>query len=432
MAFRLPAGFVVTPQTQYNYNQKEFIFLKFGLEKQLFGHGYLSMIYEKDFINNISNYQFGLRYEFPFAQTSSSVRRDNNTTSFLQSASGSLMYDSNTNYFGIDNRPSVGKGGIVIVPFLDLNCNGRRDKGEPKVFGLNLGINGGRIERNNRDTTIRIFDLEPYTAYNIEFDRNSFENIGWQIKKSTISVAVNPNQFKLIQIPIAVVGEVSGTVYLSENNNKKGLGRIIVYFYHNDSSLVASTLTETDGFFSFLGLVPGSYVTRIDPAQLRRLHMTSSPITLPFNILQNKDGDVVDGLEFMLQSLQSDTSAIPAKGGEQRTVPTEKPQIIEEKVVPPPQVVEENVEQLSPTIKTNVPCVVTYDPKRNGYVLQISSWRKQSQARHAAKRAETMVGLKTFIQDTYVPSIGHRYRVFIGGFKTSEDAMLFCRIYNFD
>jgi hypothetical protein len=67
--------------------------VKCEFEKQLFGHGYLDMIYEKDFINNVNNFQIGFRYEFPFAQTSASVRRDNNTTSLIQSANGSLMYD---------------------------------------------------------------------------------------------------------------------------------------------------------------------------------------------------------------------------------------------------------------------------------------------------------------------------------------------------
>jgi cell division septation protein DedD len=423
LSFRFPTGFIVTPQTQYDYNQKKFMFVKCEFEKQLFGHGYLNMIYEKDFINNISNYQIGLRYEFPFAQTGASVRRDNNTTSFVQSANGSLIFDGKTNYLGTDNRPNVGKGGIVIVPFLDLNCNGRRDNGEPKAFGLNFNINNGRIERDNRDTTIRIFDLEPYATYTIELDRNSFDNISWQIKKPIISVFIDPNQFKLIQIPIAVVGEVSGTVYLSENNSKKGQGRIIVCFYHSDdSSLAASTLAEADGFFSFLGLAPGLYVARIDTAQLRRLCMTSSPIALPVNILQNKDGYVVDGLEFVLQSLQSDTLAIPAMVSEQRTVPTEKPQIVEEKVVPAPP----------PIIKTEGSCIVTYDAKRKGYVLQISSCITMKKANSVAKKANKITGLKTFEETADIPSIGRRYRVFIGVFKTREEAIAFCQQFNFD
>jgi len=445
LSFRFPTGFILTPQTQYDYNQKKLIFVKCEFEKQLFGHGYLNVVYEKNFINNINNYQIGLRYEFSFAQTSALVRRDNNITSFVQSANGSVMFDGKTNYLGTDNRPSVGKGGIIIVPFLDLNCNGRRDKSEPKAYGLNFGINDGRIERDNRDTIIRIFDLEPYATYTIELDRNSFDNISWQIKKPTISVIIDPNQFKLIEIPIAVVGEVSGTVYLSENKSKKGQGRIIVCFYRSDdSSLAASTLTEADGFFSFLGLTPGSYVARIDAVQLRRLHLASSPIALPVTILQNKDGYVVDGLEFALQSFQSDTSVIPVKVSEQRTVPTVKPQIVEEKVVlpqqvveekvvPPPQIVKEKVVPAPPPIiNTEGSCIVTYNEKRKGYVLQISSCITLKKANSVAIKANKISGLKTFVETADIPYFGRRYRVFIGFFKTREDAVVFCHQFDFD
>ncbi len=433
LSFRLPAGFIVTPQTQYDYNQKKFMFVKCELEKQLFGHGYLNMTYEKDYINNINNYQVGLRYEFSFAQTGASVRRDNNITSFVQSANGSLMYDGKTNYLGTDSRPSVGKGGITIVPFLDLNCNGRRDKGEPKAFGLNFGIDNGRIERDNRDTIIRVFDLEPYATYTIELDRNSFDNISWQIKKPTISVIVDPNQFKLIQIPIAVVGEVSGTVYINENNKKKGQGRITVCFYRSDdSSLAASTLTEADGYFSFLGLAPGSYYARIDADQLRRLSMTSSPIALPVNILQNRDGYVVDGLEFVLQSFQGSTSAIPAKVDEQRTAAAEKSQIAEEKAVSSPQLLEEKVKQPLPIVKTDMSCNVSYNENEKGFVLQVSSCTTPKKANSVAKKTNKITGLKTFVETADIPSVGRRYRVFIGTFKTREEAIAFCRQFNFD
>ena len=83
---------------------------------------------------------------------------------------------------------------------------------------------------------------------------------------------------------------------------------------------------------------PGSYIVKIDAAQLHKLEMTSSPIALPVNILKNKDGDVVDGLEFVLHSLRSDTSAGPLKLSEQKTVPLENPAIVKEKVIPLPLV----------------------------------------------------------------------------------------------
>jgi hypothetical protein len=233
---------------------------------------------------------------------------------------------------------------------------------------------------------------------------------------------------------------------LSENNNnKKGQGRIVVRFYRSDDlSLAATTLTEADGFFSYLGLAPGSYIARIDTAQLHRLYMTSSPTTLPVTILQNKDGSVVDGIDFMLQSFKSDTSVLPVKVGEQINVPTEKPLIveemvvlpqpaIEEKVVPPPQIIEEKiVPSPSSIISTEGKCIVSYDAIRNGYVLQIASCVTLKKANSVAKKVNNISGLMTFVKAVDIPSLGRRYRVFFGVFKTREEAVAFCLQFNFD
>jgi hypothetical protein len=260
------------------------------------------LTYEKSLISNISLITMGLRYNFSFAQTFFSVTKSRKSVATTQSARGSLMYDGKTNYLGANNQTSVGKGGLILLPFLDLNCNNRRDPGEPKAFGLNLRINGGRIEHNYRDTTLRISGLEAYTNYYIELDKTSFDNIAWQIRKPTISVTIEPNNFKLIEVPVAVVGEASGIVYLKDLKGRKGIGRIIVNFYNSDSVLAAKILTEADGFFSFLGLAPGLYTAQIDKVQLQKLHMISS--SLSFTILPGKDGDIKSGLEFILNSTQ--------------------------------------------------------------------------------------------------------------------------------
>ena len=61
-----------------------------------------------------------------------------------------------------------------------------------------------------------------------------------------------------------------------------------------------STLTEPDGYYSYFGLAPGKYFTRVDTAQLSRLGMTCSPDSMGFGIEALIDGDMVDGLDFHL------------------------------------------------------------------------------------------------------------------------------------
>jgi len=308
LAFRLPAGITLMPQVQYGYTENKLFSAKARLEKHLLKHGYLNLSYEQNFRNNLKLAEAGFRYDFSFAQAGVSVRHYDKKTSFIQYARGSLINDTKTKFLGADNRFNVGRGGISIVPFLDLNVNGKKDPGEPRAYGLNLHSNGGRVEKSDRDTTIRIIGLEPYTTCFVELDPNSFENIAWRLEKQTYSIVVDPDILKYIEIPISIAGEASGYVFLESDGEKKGQGRIIVSFFDNNLNPVAKTLTEDDGYFSYFGLTSGKYNVRIDTGQLRSLNMISTPDTLQFTIAGGIDGDIADGLDFVLNIIAVDTT----------------------------------------------------------------------------------------------------------------------------
>lgn len=301
LTFRLPANIIVTPQANYEYNENRFISLRCEVEKRFFHNSYLVVSYEENLKSDVRYFQLGARVDLSVAQTSFFVRHGNSHTSYIQSARGSLVLDTQTGYVAANNRTSLGKGGLIVSPFLDVNCNGKQDKGEPKVFGLNVRVTGGNAKENEADSTIIITELEPYTNYLLELDINSFDNIAWQVDKLTYSIAINANQLRYIEIPVAVVGEAAGMVYLEGDRGIRGQGRITVNFYDSNKKIVASTLTEQDGYFSYLGLAPGKYTAKIDPGQLKNLGMGSSPPSSPFTIRQDIDGDYVDDLEFIIK-----------------------------------------------------------------------------------------------------------------------------------
>jgi hypothetical protein len=310
MAFRIPGGFMFMPQVQYGYTENRFFSAKARIEKHLLKNAYLNLSYEQNFRNNLKLAEAGFRYDFRFAQTGVSVRQTNSKTSFVEYARGSLINDRKTRYLGTDNRTNVGRGGISIVPFLDLNSNGKRDKGEPKAYGLNIHTNSGRIENSDRDTTIRIFGLESYTNCFVEIDQTSFENVAWRSAKKSYSISVDPNILKLVEIPIFIAGEATGKVILSENGQESGIGRIILNFLDNNLKPVGKTVTEGDGYYNYFELVPGSYFVQVDTVQIRKLGMKSEPTILPFNISSNIDGDIVEGLDFILEKIFPDTTGL--------------------------------------------------------------------------------------------------------------------------
>lgn len=299
--YRFRSGFRINPQAQYEYRLNKFSKLKIEVEKNIFNRGFANVSYERNMVglkNNI--FTVGLRYNFSFAQTFFSAGKDRNGIRTVQSAKGSIMYDRRSGYVGTNNQSQVGRGGIIVKAFLDLNGNKLRDKNEPALDGIKLHINGGRIEPDHKDSSIRISGLEAYTSYYIEIDKNSFDNISWQIKKPVIKVIADPNQFKHIDVPVSVYGEVSGFVKIKSDAGTSGIGRIIVNIHNAEGKLVSKVISEQDGYFSYLGLAPGTYRASIDPMQLEKLGYKTKA-AFEFDVNSTYDGDVIDGIELVLE-----------------------------------------------------------------------------------------------------------------------------------
>lgn len=299
LSFRLPGKLIFTPQTQYEYDRGRFFDIRGELGKYISSRGYANVYYEKNYKIGFESIGVGLRWELNFAQTGTSFLRNNGVNTTVQSASGSIAYNDISKHAYFSNRSSVGRGGLIFQPFLDLNNNGRRDKGEAAVKGLKIHINNGQTHYSKDGLTIRVSELESYTSYIVKLYPD-FENIAWHIRKETLNVVVDPDQFKVIEIPITVEGEIAGTVYLKEDGVLKPQSRILINIYRDDLSFAGKTMTEMDGSFDYAGLPPGSYTVRLSSSQLDRLHMTAQPLIIPFTLTAAKEGDMISGIKFIL------------------------------------------------------------------------------------------------------------------------------------
>ena len=317
LSWRLKNGLTIRSSAQYNFTNSQLNTCKLALEKYI-PKGNFSISYEKNFLYNDHFINVNFRYDLPGARTNLSVSQTRNTTMTSGNAQGSLAFGGGSGYVYASNNSSASKGGLLLCPFLDLNNNGKHNKGEPMVKLTNVSIMGGRVIFNEKDSIVRIPDLNAFTTYLLEFQDNDLEDIAWRFRKKIYQVLIDPNQFKWIDVPIVAVGEVSGMTYLNKENILKGQRRILVKFYkknpgHGSSGTisepdaltfarpsVAETLSESDGYLYYMGLAPGEYVARVDPEQLKNLNMTATPGQIPIKINQMAQGDVVSGLDFIL------------------------------------------------------------------------------------------------------------------------------------
>ncbi len=302
--YRLPASFMFTPQVQYDFSDNALRNINLELERVIFNNGFLNLSYENNLIRNVYNFEIGLRYNFDFAQTSATARIGNLFSSFIQSARGSLRYDDNLGRLHTSDRNAVGRGGISIIPFLDVNRNGKKDPNEQLVAGLKLLSNPGVVSNDKNEEIIRIDNLQPYIKTLIKLDATSLDNIAWKIENPFVEIEILPNQYSPVYVPVTVMGEISGMVYLDNNGIERGQGRIKINIFDEDENLVKSVLSEGDGYFNYLGLKPGNYIARIDQQQLKDLNLQSTPQEISFRINFEEYGDIFDDLKFNLTSHQ--------------------------------------------------------------------------------------------------------------------------------
>ena len=295
--------YLFTQQLQYQYRGNKVVSFKGQVEKHFLRNGYINLSYENNFNDNLPTVELGVRYDFSFAQAGISVRRNSAFTRTTQTANGSIIIDRPTHYTGFANYTNVGKGGITVIAFLDLNGNGIKDANEPKAAGLKIRLNGGRIAQNVRDSLIRVTDLEPYINYTVEIDPLSFENIAWRLRKRNFSIAVDPNTIKEVFVPVEVVSETSGRVSITNTEEGSLPGRFIVLIYNQlTKRLITRTTTEEDGYFSYMGLFPGDYYITLDDAQLKDLKLEAEPAIRKFHISQSTDGSEIGEMNFVLSA----------------------------------------------------------------------------------------------------------------------------------
>lgn len=306
LGFRFFKTLTFRPQVQYDFSNNDLVFTKVELENYFSPKCNLSMIWENNIRNNINSIELTFRYDFSFAQTSLNTRISKDYITTGQSARGSFAFGSGNGRIIADKRPQVGRAGLTVIPYLDINNNNHRDVDELIVSGLNIRINGGRILPDSKDSIIRILDLEPFASYMLEFNDTQFDNIAWQIKDKTFSIMMDPNQFKLLEIPVKIMGEVNGMVYLKSGNYSRPQGRIQVNIFDENDTFIASALSESDGYFNYLGLAPGSYYAAVDTMQLSRLKSFALPNRFEFEIQASENGDIIDGIEFRISKNSAD------------------------------------------------------------------------------------------------------------------------------
>lgn len=301
----LPKQITFTPQLDYEHNSRSLSAVQGQLRKRIFRSGYVRTNYEYNFNFDQFSFGIGLNFNAGFSRFSLSSNTNNRESSFTETASGSLLLGPSLAHSSLSNRTSMDRAHVKFVAFLDINGNGVNDKEEPQLQGIKVTSISGGQKIDADDGAILFREMEPYMEHHFIINTDHLNRIAWRVKDKRLNVYLSPNQVRLVEIPVSILGEVGGYVL---NSTGKGLGGIKIQILDEKQELVKQLVSESDGFFSYLGLKSGAYSAQLDQEQLKNLKLESNG---PFNfeILNTEEGDFMDNLEFFL----SETEGLKAK-----------------------------------------------------------------------------------------------------------------------
>ena len=299
--FRTWNQFLFRPFYGYNWPKKQTLLYGFSVERQFARNGYFYLQMEKNRQNDAMTAQLGIRYEFPFMLAGSGMSQFKKQIVNTQFLRGSLGFDSQQKQVTFDQISSVGRAAITLSPYLDIDANNIHDNNEPRVLGMDIELNGGRIEYCDADTLIRITGLEPYREYFIKVNTLGLENIAWKPRFTRMSVFTDPNTFKSVPLPVIVQAEIQGNVSVETLDGLKGKGGMTLYCRElGGDQLFKINSDPYTGDIYYLGLKPGTFIVYPDPLQLKALGLRSKPRYRMVKVRPSVEGDIIKGLDFIL------------------------------------------------------------------------------------------------------------------------------------
>lgn len=289
LGIRCLKNLTIRPSVQYNFSLNKIMSYRLETEKRVLKNGFIALNYENNPMQNYSSLNLSFRYDFSFMSSYLSAFINKTSPQIASSFRGSVAFGSGSKVLS-DSHEMVGRSGLTFIAFVDENHNGTKDPGEPAFPNLNVRCNGGKLIFSKQDSLTHIVGLEPFVEQLITIDDSNFDFISWRVAKKNIKLTTDPNQFKKIFVPIQPMCEITGMIIDQESG--AGKSRMLINIVDTENKVVAHTISESDGYFSYLGLKPGNYKVSIDPEQLIILNLKCGSVAV--NLEQSYQGDSKD------------------------------------------------------------------------------------------------------------------------------------------
>lgn len=207
-----------------------------------------------------------------FTQVSAPPEGPVSATQYVQ---GSVLYDQAEGSLALDAGPSLQRGGLAGMVFLDGNGNGRMDDGEPGLRGVRVQV-GNSSDFSDSTGAYRVWDVVPFEPVLVTVDSLSFQSPLW-VPGFEVAVAYPaPNALTRVDVPLQLGAVIEGVVRRGPAAEPVAGAPLILT--ERATGRQRSFSTFSDGTFYAMGITPGEWELTVAPATLQLLDAVSDPV----------------------------------------------------------------------------------------------------------------------------------------------------------
>jgi len=222
---------------------------------------------------------------------------------------GNLNYNPYSKTFNFDRASSPVAGRVDAFAFLDSNRNSLYDPGEMPLE--NVGFQGNASWRNeftNSEGKARLITLR--NAQMVSIDATSLPDLFMIPADKNVEVITHSGGINRLNFPVHTVSDVEGNLFLMSDTQSRGAPRVLLNVVNESGESIASTYTESDGYFYVSQLPPGKYKLKIDEGYLQRHALTIDNSTLSFVAPLEGDAIYMDDIKLTKANLEQSHSEL--------------------------------------------------------------------------------------------------------------------------
>ncbi|MES2758930.1 MAG: carboxypeptidase-like regulatory domain-containing protein [Pseudomonadota bacterium] len=199
-----------------------------------------------------------------------------------------------------DAQPMAYSGSASIRVFLDKNLNGVMDDGDEAIKGAGFTVNGGNHLARTDAAGIAYLNRLPANAnVDLAVDPGTLEDPQWVARTPGVRLVPRPGKVAQVDFAVSITGEIDGTAYWRVGGARRGIGDLLIELVDADRKVAASVRSTSDGYYVLPYVLPGRYLLRISPEQLKRLKLADSAMHV---LTMTPQGDTLSGRDFVIES----------------------------------------------------------------------------------------------------------------------------------